>query len=514
MGSFTQFIFRHDLCACDKPAWLESPPQIANQTAVMSQFEDEIGDENIELNPKLFPLERYKPLKVISEGATEGFYVCKDLVLDKLVAVKVLHSMSDQRLIEFQNEARILSKIDDPEKDRILDFGATKLGAYQVLEFKRNESVISENDDDTLLNEEEPYENNVSVTEALSSFDENKKRNLLFAPLVVTLLLTAGITIALTGKKSVGGEVDEKIAPPKKQMSLPPPPHTSAKKYRIWRTGEFIRLEGEDIDRQGFRDLAKAITRPSTIMFDNEPQRIDWSGLPELFNRPVINLNVPHTTFSDRECKVVSKMPQLKGINLTATKVTNKGIDYLCQSKTINRISIVKTSTTSDCLKSLSKVPRLISLEIDAMPGVTQSDLLMLSRFEHLNRLSVSHIAIGDIGFRTLCKGPELVELNADGCGITDNGTIGLVGSSIQKLSITHNDGITDRSIPHFQKMSKLKKLIVGIPSKITPAGEQRLQKAKPKLLISHESGIYLHTMADDATGATLDGIKLLDSEL
>lgn len=105
--------------------------------------EDEIEvDESLVFNPESFPVERYKPLKALGQGAGGAVYLCRDLLLNKLVALKTLHVLSGEQLVAFQNEARLLSKLDHPNIVRILDFGATKGGApYMVLEHSSGSSL-------------------------------------------------------------------------------------------------------------------------------------------------------------------------------------------------------------------------------------------------------------------------------------------------------------------------------------------------------------------------------------
>jgi Serine/threonine protein kinase len=129
----TQWIFRAELCACERTdiGWkfdfdsrgIESSP--------------DTGDEKeLQLDPSAFPVERYKPLCELGSGASGTVYGCRDKLLGKPVAVKILHRLTAEQLVAFQNEARATSKLHHPAILQLLDFGPTDSGIpYMVLEY-------------------------------------------------------------------------------------------------------------------------------------------------------------------------------------------------------------------------------------------------------------------------------------------------------------------------------------------------------------------------------------------
>lgn len=136
-GSFTQFIFRSQVCSC------KSPEPIARQEAreffsrVFDGFEiDELESEELNLSADRFPVKRYIPFYALGSGANGEVYLAKDRLLGKRVAVKVLKIIDAAQAVDFQNEARTTSKLDHPNIVRILDFGCTEDEApYMVLDF-------------------------------------------------------------------------------------------------------------------------------------------------------------------------------------------------------------------------------------------------------------------------------------------------------------------------------------------------------------------------------------------
>ncbi|MGD9680034.1 MAG: protein kinase [Candidatus Obscuribacterales bacterium] len=133
-GSLSQYIFRHDLCSCPVPDPVRTEIEAA-PSALAAEPEDDDSEE-LPLSKEEFPVERYKPLRVVGKGAAGKVYLCRDRLLRKKVAVKMLSTLSASELVAFQEEARALSKLKHANIVSILDFGASQDGLpYMVLEY-------------------------------------------------------------------------------------------------------------------------------------------------------------------------------------------------------------------------------------------------------------------------------------------------------------------------------------------------------------------------------------------
>lgn len=135
-GSFTQWIFRADICDCEKPEPILTESKVLDSTVPIPALDVADNSEPLPLEPDKFPVNRYKPLKEIGDGMAGTIYLCRDLVLNKLVAVKTLRSLTSEQLVAFQQEAKALSKLSHPGIVQVLDFGATESGdPFMVMEF-------------------------------------------------------------------------------------------------------------------------------------------------------------------------------------------------------------------------------------------------------------------------------------------------------------------------------------------------------------------------------------------
>lgn len=82
-----------------------------------------------------FPTTRYSALAIIGSGAGGTVYRCIDKVLKKQVAIKTLNSLSPDKVVSFQNEARANSSLDHDSIIRVFDFGVTSGSTpYMVME--------------------------------------------------------------------------------------------------------------------------------------------------------------------------------------------------------------------------------------------------------------------------------------------------------------------------------------------------------------------------------------------
>ncbi len=155
-GSLTQWIFKQESCQCDRAAMQEqfslaglntsAPAALSNRGAYADKplSSEPEAEQSFSLTEQEFPLSRYKPLALLGSGSSGAVYKCYDRQLKRLVAVKVLHVLSSDETVHFQNEARALAQLNRPGIVKILDFGITD-GEYpfMVMAFEQGTSLTN-----------------------------------------------------------------------------------------------------------------------------------------------------------------------------------------------------------------------------------------------------------------------------------------------------------------------------------------------------------------------------------
>lgn len=137
-GSLTSYILRHDYCKCATPKPFAETVELRKEDFILMSHDlgDWEDEEEIEVSPDLFPVERFKPISELGRGASGIVWLARDRLLKKLVAVKVLNVIDRRYIVSFQEEARTTSRLQHENIVRILDFGLIDSSRpYLVLEF-------------------------------------------------------------------------------------------------------------------------------------------------------------------------------------------------------------------------------------------------------------------------------------------------------------------------------------------------------------------------------------------
>ncbi|MBX9692846.1 MAG: serine/threonine protein kinase, partial [Cyanobacteria bacterium] len=141
-GSMTQFIFQPQRCQCRLPEPVPNSTGFSTPAAVFEGYKDDANEEELDLESERFPIARYKPLSLIGCGSSGSVYLCRDRLLGKKVAIKILHDLASSDLIAFQEEARATSRLKHEKIVGIMDFGATASGVpYMVMEYVKGTSL-------------------------------------------------------------------------------------------------------------------------------------------------------------------------------------------------------------------------------------------------------------------------------------------------------------------------------------------------------------------------------------
>lgn len=122
-GSFTQWIFRSDICHCDTSS---DTMQETNDFQIV--IAPESNEQPIPEDLENFPANQYEAISILGKGASGTVYRALNKSLNKEVAVKTLNVLSEELLVDFQNEARTVSKLSHPNIVDVFDFGVNEKG--------------------------------------------------------------------------------------------------------------------------------------------------------------------------------------------------------------------------------------------------------------------------------------------------------------------------------------------------------------------------------------------------
>lgn len=201
--------------------------------------------------------------------------------------------------------------------------------------------------------------------------------------------------------------------------------------------------------------------------------RLDWpedrhlNTLCERRSRlPELVLNYPAEVTADGLAHL-DWLPSLKRLTFdfspTATdeelQFSKVAMGHVTAVRSLEELRFINYSIASDALEPLASLPRLKSLHIRGV-NLTEQQLGHLSKLSHLTELHLSGSNLGDEGLERLLKLQDL-----------------------QELSISETD-VTDEGLLRLARLPRLKTLLMDHNDRRTPAGQERLAKARPDMSI------------------------------
>lgn len=142
-------------------------------------------------------------------------------------------------------------------------------------------------------------------------------------------------------------------------------------------------------------------------------------------------------TITDVALKTISRMTQLETLQMEkCKKITDQGILLLVTLRNMTFLNLSETKLTNRGLQILKQFPQLTSLSIGGC-DISESEILhQLHNQAQLKRLNVSNTGVTDTFIHALSKNYDLTHLNISGC---------------QKL--------TDRCSHHLNKLTTMRRL-------------------------------------------------------
>ncbi|MDO5567034.1 MAG: hypothetical protein Q4G59_10295, partial [Planctomycetia bacterium] len=154
----------------------------------------------------------------------------------------------------------------------------------------------------------------------------------------------------------------------------------------------------------------------------------------------------------------IGKLPRLRNLQLVAIPITDVGLSYLGQLRTLTILSVWECpQVTGVGFNAFASAQSLVT--IDATDSrITDEGAIALSRIKSIERLELSHNEqITDRGIEAIAQMPRLKRLELKACnGITDAALDMLAGSpSLKELDVTKNHKLTRKAIIRFRHRSR-----------------------------------------------------------
>ncbi len=204
--------------------------------------------------------------------------------------------------------------------------------------------------------------------------------------------------------------------------------------------------------------------------------KITDKGLAGLRNLPKLEaINLTSNLITDEGVQYISQAPRIGLLRLHARQVTDRGMFYLNDLKMLRHLELNGTQITDEAMKYLGNIVTLNTLYLDETQ-VTGSTLGKLARLSALNHLSFNRTRLNDNGLAQLAEYPNLAKIGvlyAEDTKITDAGCVAF--RTLKNLLVLNlgRTEITDEGIKHLQDMPRLYNLVLS--DKVTDRGRQWL---------------------------------------
>lgn len=196
---------------------------------------------------------------------------------------------------------------------------------------------------------------------------------------------------------------------------------------------------------------------------------------------------------------------KIEDIDFSLTKLSNRGMSYLCNMKLehIKSINITGTNVTDIGLSELKRIRKLEELSFSST-RITNAGLSLISGIKSLRTLNLSNTQIDDEGckflggfglselilsntrvrgkgLRYLWRNPNLYWLDLSSTAIEDEELIHIRGLRNLKRLNLRNTQISNKGLEHLRWITGLESLVVR-GTRVTPQGIKNLESSLPNI--------------------------------
>lgn len=272
---------------------------------------------------------------------------------------------------------------------------------------------------------------------------------------------------------------------------------------------KYINLEGTAI---GDADVTLLSQAPSLESVRLNGANITDAGIEAL--RPLSNLRelvISRARLTRAGFAEVARHQSLERLVLDATPLDDESLGLLCGLKNLTFLSMSDTQVSDDGLMGLSKLNRLVSLEVGRSPNVhgeflyklgkakslpalrhlaiggcplKERTALGINQFKQLEYLRINYTNASDVHIAAMIKGMTKLKYLVinNNAGVTDE-IFRVIGklNSIEVLEVDNQPAVSDVGLSYLKGLKKLRYISAGNTS-ITPNGLFALRQFCPEL--------------------------------
>jgi hypothetical protein len=188
------------------------------------------------------------------------------------------------------------------------------------------------------------------------------------------------------------------------------------------------------------------------------------------------------TAIDDERFARVSRLSDLRFLDLERTRITDKGLSHLPEIRDLEGLRLSDTLVSDAGLKHVSGVPGLKMFWL-AGTRVSDAGLVHLKGLTSLRVLVLDGTRVADAGMTHLQRLRDLRWLYLQGTQITDSGVAHLTGlTELQRLQL-NDTRVTDLALRHLEALTNLEELWVA-NTRVSDAGIAALKMTLPRLTI------------------------------
>lgn len=247
-------------------------------------------------------------------------------------------------------------------------------------------------------------------------------------------------------------------------------------------------------------DMADLSRMPDLARLDLSLTRITDRGLMQLksaTNLTDVNLYYAEL-ITDQGLAVVKDWKRLRHLDLRGTKATDSTLQFLSGCPLLESLDISFAQVTDIGLNNLTSLTNLKELAIGGNK-LTDNGLLALRQMPSLTSLDVSgshredsglwSVSLTEEGLNSIATLGALRHLRLNGTGVTSRGLEKLKGlSRLERLDLQDCRRVTDDALPSLDAMKSLR-LVDVTGSGMTEAGVAALRRARPDLRVLAQAG-------------------------